>query len=117
MAGLTCKPSVRFERFTPALLRMVNAVYAVAQRTTDVGDIVITSANDGTHMQGSRHYTDEALDLRSRSFPSPVAKQRFAALLKAELGPAFTILFENAGTLTEHWHVQPRKGTTYEGPV
>ena len=117
MAGLTCKANVRFKRFTPALLRIVNAVYLVAGRTSDVPDIVITSANDSTHGEKSRHYSDEALDLRSRSFPSPTAKLRFAALLRAELGPAFTILYEGGGTPNEHWHVQPRKGTTYEGPV
>lgn len=117
MAGVSCKPGVRFKAFTPALLRILRGVWAVAQSCPDVSDVVITSVNDSTHGERSRHYTNEAVDLRSQSFPSGVAKQRFAAALRAELGPAFTVLFEGAGTSNEHWHVQPRKGTTYEGPA
>ena len=117
MATLSCKPSVRFKAFTPALLRILRGVFAVAQGCADVPDVVITSANDSTHGEHSRHYTNEAVDLRSRSFPSVTAKQKFTALLRLELGPAFTVLFESAGTPNEHWHIQPKKGTTYEGPV
>ncbi|HYE87468.1 MAG TPA: hypothetical protein VEA16_13995 [Vicinamibacterales bacterium] len=117
MAGLVCKPTVRFKAFTPALLRILRGVFTVAQACTDVPDVVITSANDSTHSPKSRHYTNEAVDLRSRSFPSSTAKQRFAALLRAELGPAFTVLYEGAGTPQEHWHIQPKKGTDYVGPV
>ena len=96
---------------------MLRGVFTVAQGCVDVQDVVITSANDSTHGQKSRHYTNEALDLRSKSFPSVVAKQKFTALLRAELGPAFTVLFEGAGTPNEHWHLQTKKGTTYSGPV
>lgn len=117
MAGLICKPSVRFTAFTPALLRILRAVYTVASTCTDVSNVVITSANDSTHGEKSRHYTNEALDLRSKSFPTVAAKQRFAARLRADLGSAFTVLYEGAGTPNEHWHVQPKKGTTYEGTV
>lgn len=117
MAGLACKPSVRFKAFTPALLRILRGVWTVAQSCVDVPEVVITSANDSTHGPTSRHYANEAVDLRSKSFPSVTAKQKFGALLKAELGPAFTVLFEGAGTPNEHWHIQPKKGTTYEGPI
>ena len=117
MAGLIVKPTVRFKRFTPALLRILNAVAAVAQRTDAVTDVVITSANDSTHGPKSRHYTDEAVDLRSKSFPDVVAKQAFAAKLRAELGPQFTVLFENGGTQNEHWHCQVARGHVYAESV
>ena len=116
MAALTCKPTVRFKCFTPALLRILRAVYVVAQ-SFELSEIVITSANDSTHAVTSRHYTDEALDLRTKSFPSEAAKVRFAAALRAELGPAFTVLYENPKTVGQHLHVQPPKGTTYTGPA
>lgn len=117
MARLICKQSVRFKAFTPALLRILHGVFAVAHKCEDVPEVVITSANDSTHGEHSRHYTNEAVDLRSRSFPSPTAKQKFAALLRLELGPAFTVLYEGAGTDNEHWHVQPKKGTAYTAPA
>ena len=117
MAGIACKPSVRFKAFTPALLRILRGVWTVAQDCQAVPEIVITSANDSTHGETSRHYVNEALDLRSQSFPTSASKTAFAGQLRAELGPAFTVLYEGAGTPNEHWHVQPRKGTVYRGPI
>ena len=113
MARVACKTSVRLKALTPALLRLLRGVYAVAEQAADVPTVVITSINDSMHSTSSRHYTDEAIDLRSKNFPTLTAKAAFAANLRAELGPAFTVLFEGAGTDNEHWHLQPRKGTTY----
>lgn len=117
MTPLRCKSTVRVHAFTPALLRILSAVYTVAQTVTIPPEVVITSINDSTHSPTSRHYTDEAVDLRSQSFPSLTAKAYFAAQLRAELGPAFTVLFEGAGTPNEHWHIQPKKGTTWPGEM
>lgn len=108
---MRCKPSVRFKAFTPALLRILRAVHTVAPGS------VITSANDSTHGPHSRHYTDEAIDLRTKDLPTLQAKKDLAAALRAELGPAFTVLFESPGGEQEHLHLQPKKGTSYEGPI
>jgi hypothetical protein len=116
VAALTCKPSVRFKAFTPALLRILRAVYTVAQGL-DLSEVVITSANDSGHMVTSRHYTDEAIDLRTKNFPTEASKLRFAAALRADLGPAFTVLYEYPKRENQHLHIQPRRGTTYAGPV
>ena len=35
-----------------------------------VGEVVITSLNDGTHMDGSKHFTDEAFDVRIWNIPN-----------------------------------------------
>lgn len=87
-------------------LRHASEVYAeVPDRT-----IVITSANDGTHAQGSRHYTNEALDVRTKSFRSSADKQVFRAKLSADLGDQFTVLLEDEGGPSEHLHIQVRKG-------
>lgn len=117
MAGVTCKSSVRLKGLTPSLLRILRGVYAVAATCADVPDVVITSINDSTHGPTSRHYTDEAVDLRVHNFPTDAARHRFAAALRAELGPVFTVLYEAPGTPNAHMHVQPKKGTTYAGPL
>lgn len=116
MARLICKPTVRFKAFTPALLRILRGVYTLAVTVDTPADIVITSANDSTHSPTSQHYQDAAIDLRTHNFPSETARLKFAAQLRAELGPAFTVLYEGAGTPNAHLHVQPKKGTVYEGP-
>lgn len=117
MATVTCKASVRFDRFTRANLRLLHAVLLVAERTTEVEQVVVTSGSDGRHMATSQHYRGAAIDLRVHNFPSQAAVSRFAAALRAELGPAFTVLYEAKGTPNAHLHLQPRRGTVYEGPV
>ena len=64
MAILVCKPTVRFSVFTPTLLRLLRGVYTVARTLDTPSEVVITSANDSQHSPQSRHYLNEALDLR-----------------------------------------------------
>ncbi len=110
---LECKDNVRFRRLTPAMLRMLTALGDLAETDVAPKPLVITSANDGNHEQGSRHYTDEALDLRLHNFASRGTVLRFKALLEKRLGPQFTVLWEDEGTPNEHLHCQVRKGLTY----
>lgn len=109
---VTTKPEVRFRVITPALLRMLEALV----EWPDVDrprELVVTSGSDGRHMVGSKHYTGEALDVRSQSFPSQAAKQRFRAALEAQLGPKFRVLLEQVGATSEHFHCQVRQGCRY----
>lgn len=83
--------------------------------------ITITSVNDSNHMVGSRHFSDEAVDIRTKNFKDDKEKNQFIQLLSTRLntnpealrGDAFTVLFEDANTPNEHIHVQVRKGQTY----
>ena len=74
--------------------------------------ITYTSINDSTHVKGSRHYTNEALDLRSKNFRRE-HKPLFREHLQSRLGPQFTVLLEHEGGTDEHYHVQVKRGTTY----
>ena len=116
MARVICKPSVRFKGFTRGLVRILVGVQRVAERTR-MAEIVITSANDGKHSQRprSRHYSNEALDLRSRNFQSATARNLFLQRLRKELGERFYVAYEGHGKKNAHIHVQPRRGTTYLG--
>ena len=105
------KPSVRFKRLTPALLRILtvlfdldNTRYAVIEGGIPE-DLVVTSVNDSKHMQGSRHYTDEAVDLRTHNFPSKASRRAFRDLLKDRL-PGFDVILEAEGTANEHIHIE-----------
>ncbi len=115
------KDDVRVKRLTPALLRILTVLFQEHTRPAVAGrfqrqpdDLVITSINDSrSHMKTSRHYVDEAIDLRTHNFPSRDARRQFRQHLAAALGDQFTVMFENAGTPNEHIHIQPKKGTTY----
>jgi hypothetical protein len=117
MATLTCKSTVRFRAFTPAMMRMLRGIYRVAETLAEPPSIVVTSANDSTHSANSRHYTDEALDIRTKNLPSEAAARQLVVALREELGPAFTVLYEGAGTPNAHLHLQVRRFTTYGGPI
>jgi hypothetical protein len=113
---LSTKPTVRFRVITPALLRMQSALLLAARILPDLPaeGLVITSGSDGQHLPNSRHYVGEALDLRSKSFPSVAARAAFIGSLRPLLGPQFTVLLEGDGTVQEHLHIQVRKGHRFD---
>lgn len=76
-------------------------------------NLVITSANDSKHKTDSKHYKNQALDLRSKSFKTEEMKAKFMAVLKRELGPKFTVIYEYPGEVNEHFHVQVKKGEVF----
>ena len=116
MAIVVCKASARLKALTPGLLRILKELEKSASVITDpVREVVITSINDGKHAPTSRHYTDEAVDIRMKNFPTDAARKRFISDLRHWLGPEFYILRESKGTPNDHLHVQVRKGHTYIG--
>lgn len=99
---------VWFAEFTPAMRRILEVVWEV--NDTHKYNFVITSANDSLHKKNSRHYTNEAIDLRTHNLKNPEEAQK---MLQSKLGPKFTVLYESPGTANAHLHLQPKSGTTY----
>jgi hypothetical protein len=113
MAKLTVKPTCRLKEISPALLHILVRTERFVDTLVEVDEVVITSINDSTHGAGSRHYTNEALDIRTKNWPSRESVRWFRRALEEQLGPQFRVLFEDEGTKNEHLHVQVRKGRTY----
>lgn len=115
---VTKNDSVTFKVFTPAMMVMLNKLFELSQynRNWFVGALVITSANDGKHMKTSRHYKDEALDVRTHNWSvTPNRSKAFImGWLQTQLGPKFTVMLEDEGTPNEHCHIQVKKGTVYK---
>lgn len=88
----------------PRSLLLLAAVANVAQSLPH--DVTITSGNDSTHMTGSKHYVDAALDIRSKNFPSKVAKVTFMAAVLKRLGPGYQMILEHEGKAQEHFHLE-----------
>lgn len=63
-------------------------------------DLVVTAGTDGTHMVGSKHYTGNAVDLRSRHL-IVVQKALILSDMKQALGNDFDCLLEG-----DHFHVE-----------
>ena len=109
--------SVRFKNLTPAMAWMLYRLesYHRIMRVANPPSLVITSMNDGKHMEGSKHYNDEAIDIRTHNFESREQKIEFCLRFADFLGPKFSILLENEGKATEHIHVQVKKGLAFFG--
>jgi hypothetical protein len=106
--AVTCKPTVRLGGVTQPLVRIFYALCLLDEDPVDgqPEDLVITSLNDSTHAKMSKHYVNQAADVRSKSFRDEKAKAAFVSQLKATLGPGFTVLYEMPGGDSEHFHVQ-----------
>jgi len=86
----------------PAVFAILLAVAGTPPETTD-GLVWVTSANDSKHKRGSKHYTDEAFDIRTRNikgFTNYLA-QAWADRIKVRLGKNYDVIFEG-----DHIHVE-----------
>lgn len=88
----------------PKILVILAAVANASQALDH--DVVVTSGNDSTHMTGSKHYRYEALDIRSKNFPSAKAKREFIRAVQKRLGPSYQIILESEGRMNEHIHIE-----------
>lgn len=98
---LKLKPSVRVSPQCIIAVAFINA----ANELGLTGLRYITSGNDGLHMRGSKHYSDEALDFRSKDLKT-VTKHALKAAVQARLGGAYQVLLEDEGGENEHFHIE-----------
>jgi hypothetical protein len=94
---LRFKNSVR----CPKSVFIVAAANNARQALGIAGDTYVTSLNDSHHMAGSKHYSDEAADLRTRDL-SPIDIQRWASAIRSRLGSAYQVVIENDHVHVEH---------------
>jgi hypothetical protein len=94
----------------PASFTLIAAVVNAALDLKLPHDVVITSGEDGKHQIKSKHYSGEAIDVRSKNF-APATKQPFLELVAARLGPGHDCLLEAVGAANEHFHIEKDGGT------
>lgn len=87
--------------FEPTVALILSVAQATAPELTD-NTVWVTSANDGKHMSGSKHYENRAFDLRTRNVtggPPMVAgwRDRMARML----GASYDVVNEG-----DHLHVE-----------
>lgn len=92
----------------PATCIIAAAAINAAIQISLTKDLFVTSGNDKVHARGSAHYTDEALDFRSKHLTT-AEKQAFIVTVKRRLGQTFTVLLEDDGRDNEHIHIQVAK--------
>jgi hypothetical protein len=98
------KPGVVFRSLQPQIYGIFGTLNLLFGRYQQ--DCVITSANDGEHMEGSLHYKDLAIDIRTKNLPSHTVKVLILAELKHILGSDYDVLLESTGLENEHMHIE-----------
>lgn len=82
--------------------------------------LIITSAKDGNHKTGSKHYSGDGVDFRTKHLPGDV-KHKILAFARAKLDPlGYDTILEYEGGENEHIHSEwdPKPGERlwrYEG--
>lgn len=112
---LLFKDTVRIKAFTPVIRKILLELDNLNALSIPnyPKDWTITSINDSTHMKSSKHYLNMALDMRSKNFDTEARKLEFKDRLEFQLGPKFTVIYENPGKVNQHFHVQVKKGQVY----
>lgn len=117
------KDGVKFV-YSPGGLAILNGLKTTSKMMSR--DLMITSGADGIHFNGDPislskneanpndpHYKGDAYDVRSHDMDE-VTKQQFLANLNNVLNREYFYFFlENPGKLTEHFHIQVKKGTFF----
>ena len=98
MSMIQFKPGVRLFGLQQPMLWCLD-------RCSDVWEVhksalTVTSARGDTHSKYSLHYAGHAVDLRSRDL-SEETRNKIIALLKAELGQNFQVMFHS-----NHIHIE-----------
>lgn len=86
---------------TPRNLYIAAAVANVAELINI--EVIITAGTDGRHMKNSKHYTGDALDIRSKNL---VDKKRFLDLVLIRLGDGYQGFLESERSPNEHIHIE-----------
>lgn len=97
---------INTDEVKPAVWYALGVASEILDKEADV-DAIVTSMNDGVHKIGSRHYSGEAVDLRSKHISNSVVKERvYNALFKALAKEGFDVLLEGKGSTNEHFHIE-----------
>lgn len=94
---LFLKPEVEEEGVSREVWFALGVAAELKQRLFGL-NTVVTSLKDGSHMAGSKHYTGQAGDLRTKDMTEAQARTWLEAL-KVVLDPmGFDVIFEGQGT-------------------
>lgn len=96
--GITYKPGVSGE--PTAAIQHAISVAASAYGAHGV-ELVVTSLRDGRHMQGSLHYSGNAVDLRRWDIDAKQVTSQVVAQIRSQLGSDYDVILES-----DHIHIE-----------
>lgn len=100
MSLIKLKPTVKVPKVVIIACALSNAAEILS-----LPDMLITSGNDSKHKTGSKHYSDEALDFRTKHLTKD-QKHKLVAEVKRRLGKDYDVILESEGKVNEHLHIE-----------
>lgn len=85
---------------TPRVVHIAAAAVNAKNELGLPGNVIITSGNDKTHSKGSKHYSDAALDFRTRDLTAEQT-QAWANNIRVRLGNDYDVVIEPT-----HLHIE-----------
>ena len=101
MALLKFKFGVNVRKTTIIAAAVINAANALGITK----DITVTSGNDSQHKDNSKHYSEEALDFRTKNL-TVGEKGLLVVAVRKRLGPDYDVILEAVGKANEHLHIE-----------
>lgn len=92
------KPGVSIAKLTPQMAMGYTIIMAVGRELSI--DVIVTSGDDGKHMENSKHYDGNALDFRIRHVDAN-RRRFFQKAVQEALGSNFDVVLEPT-----HLHVE-----------
>lgn len=80
---------------------VINAAIVLKLRV----DMLITAGTDGVHMKESKHYSGDALDIRTKHLSSS-ARANLLMEIRRRLGGDYDVVLESLGRRNEHAHIE-----------
>jgi len=100
------KQGTEVEVLTDGLLLGVLGLAHVMHGVLGARVLVITSVNDGKHKPGSLHYSGNAVDIRSKTWPRDKVLECVQTFKQSPDGSRYDLIFESVGTPNEHLHLE-----------
>ncbi len=97
------KEGVSIAGVSPELVLGIFIINSVFTRYAK--DCILTSVTDGRHREGSKHYSGEAVDIRTKHLTNEEKTEITSEIARA-LGKDFDVILEGIGTDNNHLHIE-----------
>ena len=101
------KPGANTSNISPNISKHYPAIDSAVSNNSSHNEAVITSGNDSRHKQNSKHYSDEAIDVRGNNVTDQQMKD-IADEIQKNLGPDYDVIPEYfpENPLNDHIHIE-----------
>ena len=101
------KPGANISNISPSISSCYDAIDKAIQNNSNHNEAIITSGNNGKHKGGSKHYSNEAIDIRGNNVTDK-QMQNIADNIRNSLGNNYDVILEYFpnNPVNDHIHIE-----------